>query len=237
MFAGIIVTFIALIAIRLFDVNVDNLNVFERLVQLVGLDVFNRVDDLQPSQDASKDCMLIVEPWRCGGRDEELGAVCSWTSIRHTDSVWSKESGISYQTPIIKRRGRAPVVFEIWGELVFELLPPDTSTTCSITQRVTGLDHELGDDTMEDNAFVVATTRVANKVLHCFGCLLREETNVDITNRGVDGGSVGKVGGPGGCGYGGRGCNGLLFASRLLVENVAIARLESEEYFINTAQT
>lgn len=44
---------------------------------------------------------------------------------------------------------------------------------------------------MEYDTLVVATARMTNKVLHRFRCLLREQPEVDVTERCVDSRRVG----------------------------------------------
>ena len=66
-------------------------------------------------------------------------------------------------------------MFQFTGELILKLSTPDTVATCTVTQRVSGLDHELRDDTMEDDALVVATARMTNEVLDRLRRLLWEQ--------------------------------------------------------------
>ncbi len=56
----------------LFDINVDDLDILVRLVQLVSLDVFDIMNDFEPRQHATEDRMFLVQPRRSGGRDKEL---------------------------------------------------------------------------------------------------------------------------------------------------------------------
>ena len=115
-----------------------------------------------------------------------------------------------------------PIVFKFIRKLIFEFLSPDTRSSSSITQRVSSLDHELGNNTMEDNTLEIPAARVSNKVLHSFGCLLGEQPDVDIAFGGVDRSGVGYVGGPCGC-VGDGGCHSLFFSTWSLVEDVTIA--------------
>lgn len=81
---------------------------------------------------------------------------------------------------------------------------------------------------MEDNALEVSRLGVADEVLDGFGCLRWEEPHMDIAKGGVDGGGRGEGGGERFCeGIGGG--DGLDFACRALVENIAVARFVISE--------
>ena len=56
----------------LFDIDVNYLDVLIRFIRLVRLHILNRMHRLQPRKKASKYGVLIVEPWRGIGGDEEL---------------------------------------------------------------------------------------------------------------------------------------------------------------------
>lgn len=77
-------------------------------------------------------------------------------------------------------------MLEVVRELILELLIPDTFTTSTIPERVSGLDHELGDDAVEDDTLEVAALRMTDEVLDRLRCLLREQSDVDIAERGVN---------------------------------------------------
>ena len=82
-------------------------------------------------------------------------------------------------------------MFQIIRELILKFVPPDGRTTGTISQRVARLDHELRNDTMENNPFEISASRMPNKVLHRFRSLLREESEMHVTNGSVDGGGIG----------------------------------------------
>jgi hypothetical protein len=77
-------------------------------------------------------------------------------------------------------------------KLILEFPTPNTITTRSIPKRVARLNHEFWDHTVENHAFVVPAPSEANEVLDCLRCVRREETDVNIADRGVDRARVGE---------------------------------------------
>jgi hypothetical protein len=82
--------------------------------------------------------------------------------------------------------GGIPIVPEIVGKLVFELAVPDTCSARAVAEGVARLDHELGDDTVENHVVVVPAARVSDEVFDGLGRLLREQTHVHVPERSVD---------------------------------------------------
>ena len=66
--------------------------------------------------------MLVVEPGRGRGRDEELGPVRARTGVRHADRVRS-------------------VVLERRVELVGKVVPPQALASRAVSEWVSSLDH------------------------------------------------------------------------------------------------
>lgn len=103
--------------------------------------------------------MLAIEPWAWDCCDEELGAVCVWTSVSHGKKTWSCVLGLEV--------------------LISELSAVDGFTTAAVAEcEVTTLDHELWDDTVESAALVVEwLARLACALFTCakaaevLGCL------------------------------------------------------------------
>lgn len=138
--------------------------------------------------------MLLIEPWGGCCCDEELGSVRARTSIGQTDSIWSINC-ISSRSPRFHSVLRGlPIMFEVIRELVLKFPTPNTRASSSIAKRVSRLDHKLGNDTMEYDAFIISTARMPNKILHGFRGLLGEQPEMDVTQCCVDGGSVGYAG-------------------------------------------
>jgi hypothetical protein len=78
-----------------------------------------------------------------------------------------------------------PIMPEVVRKLILKLVPPNRRSTSAIAQRITSLDHEFSNDPVEDDALKETTPGVADKVLDCFGCLLREQTHVDVSHGGM----------------------------------------------------
>ncbi len=69
------------------DISAEDLDGIVRLIQLIDLEVLDLVYDLKAFGHASKDRVLVVQPWRGHGRDEELRAVGAGTGIGHRHRV------------------------------------------------------------------------------------------------------------------------------------------------------
>lgn len=115
-----------------------------------------------------------------------------------------------------------PVMSEVIRELVLEIPSPYRHPPSTVSQRVTGLNHELGNNTVKDDALKITTSCMPHKVFHCFRCLHREQTDVDVTHGGVNdgGGSNGRW-----TPFTHGSCCGdaLLFSGRSFVEDIAIS--------------
>ena len=66
-------------------------------------------------------------------------------------------------------------------DLIFELFPVDGATSSPSASRVAGLDHEIGDDTMEDHIIEVATLGKGGEVLAGFRGMVIVEFDRDGT--------------------------------------------------------
>ena len=65
-------------------------------------------------------------------------------------------------------------MLEVVREFILKLMTPDGLSTGTIPQRVSRLNHELWNDTVEDDALEVAAARMPDEVLDGLGRLLRE---------------------------------------------------------------
>jgi hypothetical protein len=72
---------------RLFDININDLDILVRFIRLVRLHVLYRVHRLQPRKKAPKDRVLLVEPRRRIRGDEKLRSVRVRTRIRHAQGI------------------------------------------------------------------------------------------------------------------------------------------------------
>ena len=97
--------------------------------------------------------MFPIQPRRGRQRDEKLTSIGVLPTVGHA------------QDP------RA-CVFQRSVDLVFEFVPVDTRAAAPCACGVTSLDHEVGDDSVEDDAVVVVSLRQGREVLACFGCVV-----------------------------------------------------------------
>jgi len=110
--------------------------------------------------------VLLVQPRRGGRGNKELTPVRPRSGVGHTQHI-------------------RPIVLQIATELVFKLFSPYTFTSDTVSEGVPGLDHEFGNDAVEDYAFEVSTSRVTGEVLDRQRGLLREQPEADVTERPV----------------------------------------------------
>ena len=103
-------------------------------------------------------------------RDEELTRVCVAAFVRHAQ----------YPTLVVRERGFDPLVLE-------GFLPPARFPAAACACRVSALEHEVADVSVEENVGVVISFGESYEVPDCLWRVLREELQ-----------SQGTVG----CGYG-----------------------------------
>ena len=119
--------------------------------------------------------------------------------------------------------GNIPVMFQVIREFVFKVFPPYASASCAITERVSGLNHKLRNDTVEDYTIVVTALRMPGEILDSLRRLLREQSEMNITLRRVN--SRGRCQRSKGirrwCSSG----DGLFFARWSFIEYVTVTRL------------
>ena len=113
-------------------------------------------------------------------------------------------------------------MLQLIRELVFKVAIPDARPARAVPERVARLDHKLGNHAMEEHAIIVPAPRMPDEVLHCLGSLLREQTQVHVSQRRVDRSGRRERGRTR---RGGRrgGSDRLLLARRALVEYVSVA--------------
>lgn len=128
------------------NISLQNLHLLKRLIRIPGLDQSHPLDHLQPALDAAEDCVLPIQPWRWRQRDEELAPVRVRPTVGHAEDPRAR-------------------VLQSRVDLVLELLPVDGAPAASRARGVARLDHEVGDDPVEDHVVVVAFAGEAFKVL------------------------------------------------------------------------
>lgn len=94
--------------------------------------------DPQSTLDSSKDCMFPIQPRRRCKRDKKLASIRIRTTICHTQNA-------------------SPSVFQRWVYFVLELLPIDGAAASASSRWIASLEHEIGDDAMENNIVVVTS--------------------------------------------------------------------------------
>lgn len=71
---------------------------------------------------------------------------------------------------------------QVLDELIFKFLAPKAFSARPIAQRITSLQHKLFDDSVKNDTIIIALSCQSHKILHCFGHLLIEQTQVDIAH-------------------------------------------------------
>ena len=66
-------------------------------------------------------------------------------------------------------------------EFIFEGSHPETFSTTTSTSRITSLDHEVADDTVEYDAIIISLLYESDEVLDCFRCCFWKEFERDST--------------------------------------------------------
>ena len=177
----------------LFDIDIYDLDVFVRLIRLVRLHILDRVHRLQPRKNAPKYRVFLVEPRRRIRSNEELGSVRVRSRVRHTHSIRPVLKRVELRLIKTPRKPCAlaidkniPIMLQLVRELVFKFAIPNARPARAIAERVARLDHELGYHAMEEHAVVVSAPRMPNEVFDRLGSLLREETEVHVSQRRMD---------------------------------------------------
>jgi hypothetical protein len=117
-------------------------------------------------------------------------------------------------------------MLQLVRKLVFKFAIPDASPACTVTERISSLDHKFGYDAVEEYAVVVPAPREAYKVFDRLGGVLWEQAQVHVAQRGVNrrGGREHRRTRCSGWRGGG---DRLFFAGRALVEDVSITRFRA----------
>lgn len=125
--------------------SLHDLHFLIRPVLLVGLDKTHALDDTQTALDATENSVLPIEPG-CGCQgDKKLAAIGVGPTVGHAQDA---------------RAG----VLERSRDLVFEFFAVDGLASATGTGGVAGLDHEVGDDAVEDDIVVVSALGKGSEV-------------------------------------------------------------------------
>ena len=124
----------------------NDLDLVHWSVLAAGLDQTHALDDPHPTLHPAKDCVLAIQPGRRRKSDKKLTAICVGSAVRHAQNAGTG-------------------VLEVISNLVLEFLAVDGATAAASASGIAGLDHEVGDDSVEDDIVVVSSLRESRKVL------------------------------------------------------------------------
>ena len=93
--------------------------------------------NLHPRQHSPENRMALVQRWRRRQRNEELTPVRIRATISHAQNTRSR-------------------MLQIESNRVLELLAVDRAAASACARRIPGLEHEVGDDAVEEDVCVVA---------------------------------------------------------------------------------
>ena len=74
-------------------------------------------------------------------------------------------------------------MLQIIRKLVLELSAPDRRSSRPVTQRISSLNHELWNHSVEYDTLEESTSSVTDKVFNRFRCLGGEQSHVDVAHR------------------------------------------------------
>lgn len=126
----------------------NDLDLIHRLVFSIRLDKSHSLNHPHTALHPTKDRMLPVQPRSRRKGDEELAAIRVGSAVRHTQN-----SSSGMLQPRVN--------------LVLELLAVNRASSPAGTSWIAGLDHEVGDNAVEDNVVVIASLRKCREILAC----------------------------------------------------------------------
>lgn len=132
------------------DARLKNLDLVQRPILRPRLDQPHLLDRLHTALDSSKDGMLPIQPGGGRERNKELAAIRVRPGIGHAEHAGA---GVP--------QGRV--------DLVVELVAVDGGAAAAGAGGVAALDHEVGNDAVEDGGGVVAATDEGGEVVAGLG--------------------------------------------------------------------
>jgi hypothetical protein len=115
--------------------------------------------------------VLLIEPRTSHSGNEELGGIGAGSSIGHGEH-------------------ERLVMVEGLMYLIFKVFSPDGDPSSAVSLRITSLDHEVLDDSVEYHIIVIPVLRVGHKVLNSLRTLIGIEGHMDLSHVGVNDGLV-----------------------------------------------
>ena len=128
--------------------SLDNHNILERPVPRISPSRTNPIHNIHSRDNLTEDSVLAVEMRRGSQGDEELAAVCAGPAVGHGQDALAR-------------------VDERAVKLVLELCAVDRGAAAAGACRVAALDHEVGDDAVENDVVVFVGVGQGGKVLAC----------------------------------------------------------------------
>ena len=145
----------------------DYLLIFKWAVARAFLHAFKGIDDVHAVNHFAKNGVAHVEPWCCHGGNEELTAIGAWSCVRHRQQSWP-----------IKGVGA--------HALVFKIFTPNRFATTARASWIATLDHELFDNTVKNDAVVIAVFGMSTKVFTGFRRDIVEQFEFDAALCGLN---------------------------------------------------
>lgn len=128
------------------DLGAQNNDVFDRPVARTCPDCSNLVHNIHAINYLTKHAVLPIQMRGRGEADKELAPIRTRTGIGHREHP---------RLRVLERR----------FELILELATPDRGSPTTCAGRVTALQHEAGDDPVEDDVVVLACVAQTSEVL------------------------------------------------------------------------
>lgn len=139
-------TAISFLRTLLQDPGPNDLHRVDRSVFRIRLDKSHALNDPHATLDPAKNRVFAVQPW-CGSQgDEKLAAVRVRAAVSHT------------QHPSTR-------MFQPWMNLILELFAIYRGSSSAGACGIASLDHEVGDDAVEDDIVIVTSLGKSRKVL------------------------------------------------------------------------
>lgn len=129
--------YIPSLLIALFYLRPNDLHFVHWSILSICLDQTHSLNHSHATLHATEDSMFAIQPWCWRKGNEELTAIRVGTTVRHAENTGTS-------------------VFQVVADFVFEFLAVDRASSSTGAGGITGLDHEIGDDAVEDDIVVVA---------------------------------------------------------------------------------
>jgi hypothetical protein len=130
----------------LHNTRLDNLDFLNWSVFRSSLDETHPFNGTHSRLNPAKDCMFSIEPRRRRKRDKELRSIRVWARVGHAQDAGAR-------------------VLQTWIDLVLKFLAKDGASSATGPCRIATLNHEVGDDAVEDGVVIVAATDEGGEIV------------------------------------------------------------------------